>query len=468
MNEIKCPNCNQIFTIDESQYAKLLSQVRSSEFEKELHDRLEKEKEVLNEKSARINQAEINKKDSEIIKLQNQLNAISKDNELILSQKVAEKESEITKLQIEIENFSKNSKLELSQKITEKDSEISKLQDIILRKENEAKLTLAKELAEKQKLIFTLESKIEKAEFEKKSELTLLESELTLLEKESKIKLANERKVFENQLKAAEEQVEFYKNFKAQQSTKAVGESLEEYAKNEFNKVRSFAFPNAYFEKDTKKSKESGSKGDFIFREHSDDGEEIISIMFEMKNELDTTKSKHKNEDFLKELDKDRREKNCEYAILVSMLEPDNDFYNTGIVDVSHKFEKMYIVRPQFFVHVIGILRNAALNSIKYKRQLSLERAQNIDVANFEKELDIFKKGFAKNYDLASRKFQDAIKGIDDTISKLQKTKSALLSSENNLRLANNKLSDVSVKKLTKDNPTMRQKFEELKELSDE
>lgn len=421
MNEIKCPNCNQIFTIDESQYAKLLSQVRSSEFEKELHDRLEKEKEVLNEKSARINQAEINKKDSEIIKLQNQLNAISKDNELILSQKVAEKESEITKLQIEIENFSKNSKLELSQKITEKDSEISKLQDIILRKENEAKLTLA-----------------------------------------------NERKVFENQLKAAEEQVEFYKNFKAQQSTKAVGESLEEYAKNEFNKVRSFAFPNAYFEKDTKKSKESGSKGDFIFREHSDDGEEIISIMFEMKNELDTTKSKHKNEDFLKELDKDRREKNCEYAILVSMLEPDNDFYNAGIVDVSHKFEKMYIVRPQLFVHVIGILRNAALNSIKYKRQLSLERAQNIDVANFEKELDIFKKGFAKNYDLASRKFQDAIKGIDDTISKLQKTKSALLSSENNLRLANNKLSDVSVKKLTKDNPTMRQKFEELKELSDE
>ncbi len=421
MNEIKCPNCNQIFTIDESQYAKLLSQVRSSEFEKELHDRLEKEKEVLNEKSARINQAEINKKDSEIIKLQNQLNAISKDNELILSQKVAEKESEITKLQIEIENFSKNSKLELSQKITEKDFEISKLQDIILRKENEAKLTLA-----------------------------------------------NERKVFENQLKAAEEQVEFYKNFKAQQSTKAVGESLEEYAKNEFNKVRSFAFPNAYFEKDTKKSKESGSKGDFIFREHSDDGEEIISIMFEMKNELDTTKSKHKNEDFLKELDKDRREKNCEYAILVSMLEPDNDFYNAGIVDVSHKFEKMYIVRPQLFVHVIGILRNAALNSIKYKRQLSLERAQNIDVANFEKELDIFKKGFAKNYDLASRKFQDAIKGIDDTISKLQKTKSALLSSENNLRLANNKLSDVSVKKLTKDNPTMRQKFEELKELSDE
>ncbi|VTS23372.1 Serine/threonine-protein kinase MRCK beta [Streptococcus pseudoporcinus] len=279
--------------------------------------------------------------------------------------------------------------------------------------------------------------------------------------KKSALSLSSLKSDFQSQLKAANEQVEFYKNFKAQQSTKAIGESLELYAETEFNKVRSYAFPNAHFAKDNELSSR-GSKGDYIYRELDANGVEILSIMFEMKNEADTTKTKHKNSDFFKELDRDRREKNCEYAVLVTMLEADNDYYNTGIVDVSHEYEKMFVVRPQFFVQLIGLLRNAAMNALRYKQELALVKEQNIDITHFEEDLNSFKTAFAKNYNSASTNFKKAIEEIDKSIKRMEEVKRFLTTSENQLRLANNKLDDVSVKKLTRHNPTMADKFKEL------
>ena len=379
MNEIKCPNCGEVFTVNESQYSELLSQVRTAEFDKEIHERIRQELALAEQKALNEQQEKLAKKDQEIAQLQNQIQQFDTEKEL------AKKEVEQT----------------ASQSLLEKE------------KENELSLTSVKQN-------------------------------------------------YEAQLKAANEQVEFYKNFKAQQSTKAIGESLEQYAESEFNKVRSFAFPNAYFEKDNKVSAR-GSKGDFIFRECDENGVEIISIMFEMKNEADGTEKKHKNADFYKELDKDRREKNCEYAVLVTMLEADNDYFNTGIVDVSHEYEKMYVVRPQFFIQIIGLLRNAALNSLKYKQELALVREQNIDITHFEEDLNAFKVAFAKNYNSASVNFGKAIDEIDKAIKRMEEVKKFLTTSENQLRLANNKLDDVSVKKLTRKNPTMKAKFDALK-----
>ena len=266
--------------------------------------------------------------------------------------------------------------------------------------------------------------------------------------------------MYEDRLKLKDEQIEYYKDFKARQSTKMVGESLEQHCLNQFNSIRMTAFPNAYFEKDN--DARSGSKGDFIFREAGADGTEFISIMFEMKNEMDETATKHKNEDFFKELDKDRRQKNCEYAVLVSLLEIDNELYNNGIVDVSYKYEKMYVIRPQFFIPMITLLRNAALNSLQYKQELQVVKNQQIDILHFEENMNAFKEGFARNYRIASDRFKTAIDEIDKTITHLQKTKDALLSSENNLRLANNKADDLSIKKLTKNAPAVREMFEEL------
>ena len=334
-------------------------------------------------------------------------------------------------------------------------------------------LDMERSLAEKEKEVQALQSQLEQARLQHQNELqrslTSLEKErdsvknqLALQEKESQLALSSVRSDYEVQLKAANEQVEFYKNFKAQQSTKAIGESLEIYAETEFNKVRSYAFPRAKFGKDNEISA-SGSKGDFIFRDFDETGLEFISIMFEMKNEADTTKTKHKNADFLKELDKDRREKKCEYAVLVTMLEADNDYYNTGIVDVSHEYEKMYVIRPQFFIQLIGLLRNAALNSLQYQQELALIREQNIDITHFEEDLEVFKNAFAKNYHSASTNFKKAIDEIDKAIKRMEEVKRFLTTSENQLRLANNKLDDVSVKKLTRNNPTMKAKFEELK-----
>ncbi|SUO78268.1 Uncharacterized protein conserved in bacteria [Streptococcus viridans] len=422
MNEIKCPNCGEVFTVNDSQYSELLSQVRTAEFDKEIHAQIEQALALEKQKAQNEQQQVLSQKESEIQELKATISNFESQKELI----------------------KKDTEQALSEKLINKDKELlglrSQLDRMKLEHQNELQASL---------------TNIEK-------ERDQIQNQLLLQEKENELSLASVKQNYEAQLKAANEQVEFYKNFKAQQSTKAIGESLEHYAESEFNKVRSFAFPNAYFEKDNQVSAR-GSKGDFIFREEDENGVEIISIMFEMKNEADGTEKKHKNADFYKELDKDRREKKCEYAVLVSMLEADNDYFNTGIVDVSHEYEKMYVVHPQFFIQLIGLLRNAALNSLKYKQELALVREQNIDITHFEDDLETFKVAFAKNYNSASKNFNKAIEEIDKAIKRMEAVKQALQTSDNQLRLANNKLYDVSVKKLTRKNPTMKAKFEALK-----
>lgn len=422
MNEIKCPNCGEVFTVNESQYSELLAQVRTTEFDKEIHARIEQALALEKQKAQNEQQQVLSQKESEIQELkatisnfESQKELIKKDMEQALSGKLSDKEKELVELQAQLDRLRLEHQNELQASLTNIEKERDQIQN-----------------------------------------------QLLLQEKENELSLASVKQNYEAQLKAANEQVEFYKNFKAQQSTKAIGESLEHYAESEFNKVRSFAFPNAYFEKDNQVSAR-GSKGDFIFREEDESGVEIISIMFEMKNEADGTEKKHKNADFYKELDKDRREKKCEYAVLVSMLEADNDYFNTGIVDISHEYEKMYVVRPQFFIQLIGLLRNAALNSLKYKQELALVREQNIDITHFEDDLETFKVAFAKNYNSASKNFNKAIEEINKAIKRMEAVKQALQTSDNQLRLANNKLDDVSVKKLTRKNPTMKAKFEALK-----
>lgn len=452
MNTIKCPHCGTVFTINESEYSQLLAQVRSDAFEKEVHERLERETALLEEKAKNQLQESLYQKDKAIKTLEHQLTDLENQQEIKLAQAIFEKDQEITDLTFKIKQFDtekslliKDNERSLSEQLAKKDAQLQEMQ------------------AQIDKWQLEQENKLQSSVSAIEKERDALQNQLQLQEKEQALSLSEVKNQYEAQLKAANEQVEFYKNFKAQQSTKAIGESLEIYAETEFNKVRQIAFPNAYFEKDNQVSSR-GSKGDFIYREINDNGIEILSIMFEMKNEADNTQKKHKNEDFFKELDKDRREKNCEYAVLVTMLEADNDYYNTGIVDVSHKYDKMYVVRPQFFIQLIGILRNAALNALQYKQELALMREQNIDITHFEEDLDVFKTAFAKNYNSASKNFQKAIDEIDKAIKRMEAVKAALTTSENQLRLANNKLEDVSVKKLTRKNPTMRAKFEELKD----
>lgn len=421
MNEVKCPHCGTNFVINETAYGQLLSQVRSAEFDREIHERLEKEKALLQERLKNQEQTRLAAKENEIRDLQHQIEQFEMQKTLAMKsveenliEQLSDKDKELLSLQYQLEQLKLSHQHELQEAMT-----------VVIQERDSAK------------------------------------TQLLLQEKETALSLSSIKSQYEAQLKAASDQVEFYKNFKAQQSTKAIGESLEVYAETEFNKVRSYAFPRAYFGKDNAVSA-SGSKGDFIFREADENGVEFLSIMFEMKNEADTTKTKHKNADFFKELDKDRREKNCEYAILVSMLEIENDYYNTGIVDVSHEYEKMYVVRPQFFIQLIGILRNAALNSLQYKQELSLIKNQNIDITHFEEDLNAFKSAFAKNYTSASTNFGKAIDEIDKAIKRMEEVKKFLTTSENQLRLANNKLDDVSVKKLTRNNPTMQAKFRDL------
>lgn len=375
MQEIKCPNCGEVFAVDESGYARILQQVRDKEFEKELKRR---EDDLAGMKESELKLARMEQKEE--------------FNKLLSSKEAA---------------------------IFEKEKEISK----------------------------------------KEAEIEKLRGQLSNKATESELKAQSIQRQYEERLKLKDEQIEYYKDFKARQSTKMVGESLEQHCLTQFNSLRMTAFPNAYFEKDN--DARSGSKGDFIFREEVD-GVEFISIMFEMKNEMDETATKHKNEDFFKELDKDRREKKCEYAVMVSLLEIDNELYNNGIVDVSYKYEKMYVIRPQFFIPMITLLRNAALNSLQYRKELEAAKHQQIDVLHFEENMNAFKEGFARNYRIASNKFKTAIEEIDKTISHLQKTKEALLSSENNLRLANNKAEDLSIKRLTKNAPSVKEMFDEL------
>lgn len=344
----------------------------------------------------------------------------------------------------------------LGEIITSKDSELAKKDRMI----EQLKMQIAGEKTERELAVSKAVQQKEKELSEKQTEITKLKGQISNTEAQSKLKEQSLKEQYEDRLKLKDEQIEYYKDFKARQSTKMVGESLEQHCMNQFNSIRMTAFPNAYFEKDN--DIRSGSKGDFIFREAGADGTEFISIMFEMKNEMDETATKHKNEDFFKELDKDRRQKNCEYAVLVSLLEIDNELYNNGIVDVSYKYEKMYVIRPQFFIPMITLLRNAALNSLQYKQELQVVKNQQIDILHFEENMNAFKEGFARNYRIASDRFKTAIDEIDKTITHLQKTKDALLSSENNLRLANNKADDLSIKKLTKNAPSVREMFEEL------
>ena len=465
MQEIKCPKCGEVFVVDESGYANIVKQVRDKEFAKELQKREEELKDAQQkdldlvrleqknqlDKALSAKDSELSEKDKKI----QELEACIKNNDISRNLAVAEavnaKEKEISQKNDEINAL----KADYISKNMEQDKEIAKLQAQLANGENEKKMAVSearqlkdKELAEKNTEIIRLKDQLSNKDTEKQ-----LGEESLKREYEAKLKHKDE------QLKEKDEQIDYYKDFKARQSTKMVGESLEQHCLTQFNSLRMTAFPTAYFEKDN--DAKSGSKGDFIFRE-SVEGTEFISIMFEMKNEMDETATKHKNEDFFKELDKDRREKKCEYAVLVSLLEMDNELYNNGIVDVSYRYEKMYVIRPQFFIPMITLLRNAALNSLKYRQELEAAKNQQLDIANFEENMNAFKQGFGRNYEIASKKFKTAIDEIDKTITHLQKTKDALLSSENQLRLANNKAEDLSIKKLTKNAPSVRKMFEEI------
>ncbi|MNH50337.1 hypothetical protein D3C73_19510 [compost metagenome] len=424
MNEIICPHCKKAFKVDEAGFADILKQVRDHEFEEELRQRsemLERDKQnaiKLAEANTKNElQADISKKDAEIAELKARATA-------------------------KIKELAAEGELSTARLAAEKDAQLAELKAKLQALDTEKRLAVTEAV-----------NKVEKERDELASELRSKDTEKQLLESSLKDK-------YETELKSKDEMIAYYKDMKAKLSTKMVGETLEQHCETEFNKLRATGFQNAYFEKDN--DARTGSKGDYIYRETDDDGNEIISIMFEMKNEGDETATKHRNEDFLRELDKDRNEKKCEYAVLVSLLEADSELYNSGIVDVSHRHDKMYVIRPQFFIPIITLLRNAALNSLKYKSELALVKAQNVDITNFENNMEKFKEGFAKNYDLASRKFKTAIDEIDKTIDHLQKTKDALLSSENNLRLANNKAEDLTIKRLTRGNPTMAAKFADL------
>jgi hypothetical protein len=511
INEIICPNCKKAFKVDEAGFADILKQVRDHHFEEELNERLEL---ANKEKENAIKLAEANIKgilEKELARKDQELTELKAHNEAELANKIAEKENRIADLNAKIENEktarqlaineatkniekerdelknnlkAKDKELEnavslaeanikntLHAEITKKDKELAEL-----KAQSDSKL--AEILAEKEAEIYKIKSQIDKAETEKQlavSEATkvlekerddlinsikLKDAEKELLEKSINAQYVNKLIAKDETIKLKDDEIARLKDFKQKLSTKMVGETLEQHCEIEFNRLRPTAFQNAYFEKDNDAS--GGTKGDFIYRETDNEGNEIISIMFEMKNENDQTATKKKNEDFFAKLNKDRNDKNCEYAVLVSLLESDSEFYNNGIVDVSYKFDKMYVIRPQFFIPIITLLRNAAMNSLKYKQELNLMKNQNIDITNFEEKINTFKTGFARNYELASRKFKTAIDEIDKTISHLQKTKDALLSSENNLRLANNKADDLTIKKLTHGNPTMKAKFDSI------
>jgi len=428
MQEIKCPKCKEVFQVDESGYAAIVKQVRDKEFGKEIKERrtqfeMEKENAVklarAEEKSAFQN--ETAKLEAKIAELRSRLEAKEKDSRLAIQEAEVKKEKEITDLKAKLKAGEQEKKLAVVEAVAEKDKEIA----------------------------------------EKDRQLDRLAGDMEREEKERQLKEQALKDNYEEKLRAKDEQIAYYKDFKARQSTKMVGESLEQHCETEFNRLRATGFQAAYFEKDN--DVRTGSKGDYIFRESDENGVEFISIMFEMKNEMERTATKKKNEDFFRELDKDRKEKGCEYAVLVSLLEPDSELYNSGIVDVSYRYPKMYVIRPQFFIPMITILRNAARNSLEYRQELAAARSQNVDISRFESDMNEFKEKFSRNYRLASEKFQKAVREIDETIKHLQKTKDELLSSENNLRLANDKAEGLSIKRLTKNNPTMAAKFEELK-----
>ena len=426
MKEIQCPHCGTHFTINETQYSELLAQVRTAEFDAEVQARLHQALDLAEQRYQNQEQALRAQKDQELSQLQHQIQQFETEKALI------QKETETA----------------LQGQLTAKDQAIQALE-----------FQLKQAQLEHQQALQTAKTQLEK-------ERDAVANQLALQEKEAQLSRKADQEKYELELRKKDETIEFYKDFKAKQSTKMIGESLEQHCEYEFNRNRMGMFPKAQFGKDN--DARTGSKGDYIYREYDDQGVEILSIMFEMKNEGDETASKKKNEQFFKELDKDRREKGCEYAILVSLLESDNELYNSGIVDVSYVYDKMYVIRPQFFLPMITLLRNAAMNALHYKQELAQMREQNIDITHFEEDLNAFKVAFAKNYNSASNNFAKAIEEIDKAIKRMEAVKTALLTSENQLRLANNKLDDVSVKKLTRKNPTMKAKFQALEQAKDQ
>lgn len=438
MNEIKCPKCGTVFQIDEQDYESIVKQVRDHTFEEELNERKAQFQREL-ESAVKLAKADTEKK---LLEQVNQLKMANANLETRIQSSEEEKKQavQLTKAAVEKEYTSKISELTLSK---------TKLENDLKLKDTENKLAVEQAISAKDKTIDSLSN------------------ELSLKEKEFQLKETSMKESYESKLKDKDEQIAYYKDFKARQSTKMIGESLEQHCSTEFNKLRSL-FKNCYFEKDN--DAKTGSKGDFIFRAYADDEHtsEIVSIMFEMKNEADQTATKHKNEDFFKELDKDRKEKKCEYAVLVSLLELDNEYYNVGIVDVSYQYEKMYVIRPQFFIPLITLIKDLASKSLEYKNELELVRSQNIDITHFEQNINTFKDSFSRNYRLASERFAKAIEEIDKTIDHLQKTKEHLLKTEDNLRLANNKAQDLTIKKLTHKNPTMAKMFDDLKKNADD
>lgn len=454
MKEITCPHCQKSFPVKDSDYAIILNQVKNEEYHKELE---EAEKRAQNQYTDKVKLAETeakNKYENRIKELENKLLEAQSKNQIDLANQLSSKNTEIAGLKEQIkslkdQNISNLKNKELEVKSTY-DSQINKLNGQISNFENEKQLALMKARSEAKEEIS-----------KKENEIIILKNDIKSKDNEASLKEENLRKQYEDKIKSKDDEIAYYKDLKSKMSTKMIGETLEQHCYNSFQQIRMGAFPKAYFDKDNEISS-SGSKGDFIFRDFDDDGLEFISIMFEMKNEGDTTSTKHKNEDFFKELDKDRKEKGCEYAILVSLLEPDSELYNAGIVDVSYAYPKMYVVRPQFFVPIITLLRNAALKTVEDRQQLEMYKRQNIDITNFESSMNEFKEKFGNNYRIASEKFTKTIEDIDKAINNLNKMKDDLLGVQRNLRLANDKAQDLSIKKLTKNNPTMRAKFDEL------
>ena len=506
MQQIKCPHCGEVFQVDEAGYAAIVAQVRTQQFDKDIKEREEaihreldaRQQTTLMQAKAEFEKA-LYQKNQEIMKLQEQTKASDNEKQHAIELAVQEKLTEILKLKNEISEAQQQienqrrvmianqeaalaqAESQRQQDIFSKDQEIMRLKEQAKAAETDKKLAITTALREKEEKILQLEGQLaheqQSAEQDKKlaistaiqekdTKIHQLENQLVQEQRAAEVRENTMKEAHNTEVSRLEEQVEQLRDFRMRKSTKMVGESLEQHCKDEFEKIRMTAFPNAYFDKDN--DARTGSKGDFIFKETTEDGTEILSIMFEMKNEMDTTATKHKNEDFFRELDKDRKEKDCEYAVLVTMLEADSELYNSGIVDVSYRYEKMYVIRPQFFIPLISILRNAALKTVQAKQELKSIKEQNVDISHFEDEVNDFKKKFSYNYEQASKRFKDAIAEIDKSIDHLNKIKEALTKSDDQLRLANNKVDDLSIKRLTRNNPTMRQKFEELRSKTQE
>ncbi|MFU2164098.1 DUF2130 domain-containing protein [Streptococcus pluranimalium] len=443
MNDIKCPHCQTSFKINETEYNQLLDQIRTKAFEQDLLERVASEKRLIKEQAKNELQSALEEKEKEVLKLKYDLDASEQKQALSHQELLSQKNNEIHDLRQQIDKIAADNALSLAQALSEKDHENQALQAQI-------NLIALEKDKERQEALHHLQQERDK-----------IANQLALQEQQRELDKQSLVQQYQLELAQKDELLAYYKDFKAKQSTKMIGESLEQHCDYEFNRLRMTAFPNAQFGKDN--DAKTGSKGDYIYREYDENGIEIISIMFEMKNEADETATKKKNDHFFKELDKDRREKNCEYAVLVSLLEMDNELYNNGIVDVSYHYPKMYVIRPQFFIPIITLLRNASLNVLQYKQELALMKEQHADITHFEEDLNLFKTAFAKNYQSASKNFQKAVDEIDKAIKRMEAVKAALTTSEHQLRLANHKLEDVTVKKLTRKNPTMKSKFDALK-----